>query len=108
MIKHSAEFVRRPLPVQAVQWTRGNGTEVTMLLKEKERHWEAVDNLNGGWQCVYDRHYQGRGLVRQVWINDWLVITPEAGITWMSPKRFEELYEPAGVLIDSTVTNEGA
>jgi hypothetical protein len=28
--------------------------------------------------------------------------TPEGGIAWMSPSRFEELYEPTPALIDGS------
>lgn len=95
-----AEYVRRPLPVRAVQWTRGNGPAVTELLRTVKPHWLARDNPHGGWQAVVDQHYKSFGTVRQVWLDDWLVITPEAGIAWLSPQQFEELYEPALLLID--------
>lgn len=94
-----AEYVRRPLPVRAVQWTRGNGPAVTELLRTVEPFWFARDNPHGGWQCVVDHHYQRFGTVRQVWLDDWLVITPENGIAWLSPQQFEALYEPAGALL---------
>jgi hypothetical protein len=59
----AAKYVRRPLPVQAVQWTRGNGPAVTELLRTVKPFWFARDNPHGGWQSVVDHHYKSFGNV---------------------------------------------
>lgn len=92
-MSETAACVRRAGPALAVQCRKDNEAEVNAFLREVRgvypaQHYRA--NQHGGWQGIYD----SKGMVKQVWIDSWLVALPEARPYVELPDHmFRDLYE---------------
>ena len=93
-----SRFVRRPKPVDAVQWTGTNVHQVAELIGVDEHELQRLDCF--GLRIVHrgDQYDDGRARFSDVYPTMWIVRPEKGPIAVVGPVFFEDEYVPVEVV----------